>query len=246
MINTVKLCLFFHATSTEFAPTQYCTVAISATKNETSMATMVESRVVAASLPAQSTVTTHKPIDRTLVCPFLLRLFVSRDNFTPLHQFTPTSQPSSELRVYTWRDATLAELRSLIAQIHPDAQKRVASLAFRLVFVDHQHLRNTGQAKFTAKEMGIINNWQDESTNLDQKKTLDQCQFVIGDYVDVSIRLKPGTSTSSAYRDSGRWSRGAGGDRDSRRVSHGREDRVGRRGNDHYAPRPRSPSHHRP
>lgn len=45
-------------------------------------------------------------------------------------------EPSGEVQIYTWPDATLRELTDLIKEVQPDARKPTTKLSFALVYPD--------------------------------------------------------------------------------------------------------------
>ncbi|KAK3819799.1 MAG: Sin3 associated polypeptide p18-domain-containing protein [Benniella sp.] len=80
-------------------------------------------------------------IDREKLCPFLLRMYYSRGQHHRVDAFSPTSTPpqSSELRLYTWKNATLGEIASLVKQAIPDLVSQAgtgAQLSFRHIYLD--------------------------------------------------------------------------------------------------------------
>jgi histone deacetylase complex subunit SAP18 len=71
-------------------------------------------------------------VDRSVVTPFLLRVFISH-HFSANDFDDPSSFPNSELHLYTWRDATLQELVELVRGVDKAAQERDQDLFFSLV-----------------------------------------------------------------------------------------------------------------
>jgi histone deacetylase complex subunit SAP18 len=58
------------------------------------------------------------PVDREKVCPMLVRMFVKFEEHFEDRVFTASGQPvDDEVRVHTWRDATIGELTELLAQV---------------------------------------------------------------------------------------------------------------------------------
>lgn len=82
-----------------------------------------------------------------------------------------------EVQIYTWKDATLKELSSLIKEVYPQARHKEVKFSFRLIYTD---LRG----KFVGKELGITFN---NRRGRDDEKSLEDARFVIGDYMDVAI-----------------------------------------------------------
>ncbi|KAF8932496.1 Histone deacetylase complex subunit sap18 [Haplosporangium gracile] len=97
-----------------------------------------------------STTTTATPtgpgiVDREKLCPFLLKMFYKQGEHHRVDQYKPTSLPpkSSELQLYTWKNATMGEIASLIQQAIPDllldtpgSAKTGGELHFRHIYLD--------------------------------------------------------------------------------------------------------------
>ncbi|CAO3607975.1 unnamed protein product [Cunninghamella echinulata] len=121
--------------------------------------------------------------DREKDCPFLLKVY------NQYSQFQIDSVPiEDELQLYTWKDATLGELALLIQEVIPEARHIDARISFQLVFLD------TGNAKYIFKQLGKVINSEETP---DQNKTLEECKFYIGDYLDVAIYDGPPPSITT-------------------------------------------------
>ncbi|KAF9922895.1 hypothetical protein FBU30_006970 [Linnemannia zychae] len=61
-------------------------------------------------------------IDREKLCPFLLKMFYKPHEHHLTKLYSPTSTPpkAAELQLYTWKNATLGEIASLVRQAIPD------------------------------------------------------------------------------------------------------------------------------
>uniref|UniRef100_A0A8C5YHB5 18 kDa Sin3-associated polypeptide n=1 Tax=Microcebus murinus TaxID=30608 RepID=A0A8C5YHB5_MICMU len=72
----------------------------------------VESRVTQEEIKKEP----EKPMDRENTCPWLLLRVSTTHNgrHHPMDEFSRGNVPSSELQIYTWMDATLKELTSLV------------------------------------------------------------------------------------------------------------------------------------
>lgn len=58
-------------------------------------------------------------------CPLLLRVFVSTaGRHHSVGEYFRGKTPSNELQIYTWLDATLKELTSLVRDVNPDTRKK--------------------------------------------------------------------------------------------------------------------------
>ncbi|RCH87836.1 hypothetical protein CU097_005295 [Rhizopus azygosporus] len=142
-------------------------------------------------------------VDREKDCPFLLRIFTRKGAHNQLSAYTVNEVPQDELAIYTWKNATLEEIAQLIEQVVPDARDPDARISFRLVYLD-QH-----RGKYFARDIGRV---VSAKPTKEQKKTLEECKFVIGDYLDVAVFIGPPPSVMrdqrSRGRDFGRFSSG--------------------------------------
>merc|ERR1711966_8421 len=76
----------------------------------------VETRVIA---PSQDKVP-RVIVDRTKVCPFLLRVFPKENEFNRMDELARARLPQNELQIYTWMSETLRNLTYLIkSQLAP-------------------------------------------------------------------------------------------------------------------------------
>lgn len=116
-----------------------------------------------------------KKIDREKICPFLVRVFYRNDNFNSLKDFDNNKFPSDELHIYTWYDATLRELTTLISSAL-DLTK-VYKLKYAFLYYDSKGIlqrKNVGDVYL-------------EKRNSNEDSTLSSLRFVIGDYIDICI-----------------------------------------------------------
>ncbi len=118
----------------------------------------------------------EKPIDREKTCPLLLRLFYQLGRHHLASDYDRGKTPLNELQIYTWMDATLRELTALITEVNPDTRRRGTYFDFKIVTPDSRGYRliDIGQTVVGIK-------------GPDDTKTLSQCNFVIGDYLDICI-----------------------------------------------------------
>jgi len=97
-------------------------------------------------------------------------------------------------------DATLKELEGLVKEVNPEARRRGTYFDFALVYPD---LRQNPRCQ--TRDVGTTIASQ---RGPDDSKTLHDCKFVIGDFIDVAITPPTGRMDRMDY---GR--RGFGGDR---------------------------------
>lgn len=109
-------------------------------------------------------------------CPLLLRVFCNTGRHHALQEYQHGEVPSNELQIYTWQDATLRELTALVRDVNPDTRRRGTYFDFALVTMDRNgyHMR----------EVGVTCTGQ---KGADDSKSLSQCKFVVGDFLDISI-----------------------------------------------------------
>nr|CAG4636644.1 EOG090X0HU3 [Eubosmina coregoni]SVE70162.1 EOG090X0HU3 [Eubosmina coregoni] len=119
-----------------------------------------------------------KAVDREKTCPMLLRVFCSVGRHHSLSEYGRGSVPPSELQIYTWTDATLLELTGLVREVNFEARRRGTRFSFAQIFPEPRNncysRRDLGST--VAGERGP-----------DDLKTLKQCRFNIGDYIDIAI-----------------------------------------------------------
>ncbi|CAM9875370.1 unnamed protein product, partial [Phaeothamnion confervicola] len=73
-------------------------------------------------------------------CPLLLRCFCREGGHNSADDYAPGAEqlPKNELDIYTWMDATLRELTTLIQDVNPSARRAGARLSFALVYPTKQ------------------------------------------------------------------------------------------------------------
>ncbi|KAH9277678.1 Histone deacetylase complex subunit SAP18 [Echinococcus granulosus] len=126
-------------------------------------------------------------IDREKTCPLLLRLFCGHCSHNKIYEYSRKSFPLNELQAYTWLDATLLELSSLVKIVNPDARKRGTIFDFAIVSPDP---RSPG---YKMRDIGsVCSGFPSDS----DKIMLKDCAFRIGDMVDVAV-TPPATERTS-------------------------------------------------
>ncbi|KAF9098495.1 mtDNA inheritance, partitioning of the mitochondrial organelle [Mortierella sp. AD031] len=90
---------------------------------------------------ARAAATAPGLIDREKLCPFLLKMFYKKSEHHRVDTYTPESTPgkSTELQLYTWKNATMGEIASLVKQAIPDLIEQVGpsgELRFRHIYLD--------------------------------------------------------------------------------------------------------------
>eukprot|EP01114_Cavostelium_apophysatum_P018000 TRINITY_DN5472_c0_g1_i1.p1 TRINITY_DN5472_c0_g1~~TRINITY_DN5472_c0_g1_i1.p1 ORF type:complete len:148 (+),score=14.89 TRINITY_DN5472_c0_g1_i1:291-734(+) len=133
----------------------------------------------------------HGEVDREKICPFLLRVFYKMSAHNRAELFDRRGdEPSDEIQIYTWKDATLREITTLLQQVVSAANSKNARLSFAVVYPDKI-------GRMVLKEIGTC--WSAPSVaasrtrrttaeiTKDDNKTLDELRFETGDYLDVAI-----------------------------------------------------------
>ncbi|XP_036078275.1 histone deacetylase complex subunit SAP18-like [Rousettus aegyptiacus] len=121
----------------------------------------------------------EKPIHREKTCPLLLRVFTANNGCHHcMDEFSHGNVSSSKLQIYTWMDATLKELMSLVKEVYPEARKKGTHFNFAIVFTD---IKRPG---YRVKEIGNITPGKKGTNNA---MTLQSQKFQIGDYLDIDI-----------------------------------------------------------
>lgn len=162
-------------------------------------------------------------IDRETKCPLLLRVFCATSRHNSISDYNKGKVPTNELQIYTWKDASLKELTSLVREVNTESRRKGTFFDFALIYPSPSSRgnfqRQTNQfMDYISKEIGTTVSGR---KGVDDSKTLQQCGFVIGDYLDISI-----TPPGSASRGMMSLDRMAG-DRDHRGLGGGRHDRRG-------------------
>ncbi|XP_071819537.1 histone deacetylase complex subunit SAP18-like [Apostichopus japonicus] len=124
----------------------------------------------------------ENPVDREKVCPLLLRVFCNNNRHHRPEEFNRGTTPPNELQIYTWLDASLKELSSLVKEVNPEARRRGTYFDFASVYPSP---RAPG---YRLKEIGMTCSGRkgpDDNVSLASKK------FQIGDYLDIAITLPP-------------------------------------------------------
>merc|ERR1712025_60031 len=127
-------------------------------------------------------------IDREKVCPLLLRVFCANSRHNNLADYNRGKVPPNELQIYTWMDASLKELTSLVREVNPESRKKGTYFDFAIISPSMDR-----RAQFSNN--GSVNHYQSRdigttvsgTKGMDDNKTLSQARFVIGDYIDIAI-----------------------------------------------------------
>ncbi|CAM9708752.1 unnamed protein product, partial [Ectocarpus sp. 12 AP-2014] len=118
----------------------------------------------------------------TQVCPLLLRCFWTQNRHRRGEDYSNVnSLPRDELQIYTWPDATVREITTLIQGVVPAARRRQGRLSYAFVYPDSQGKQVLRQVK----KRGLLGYFVPGSQ--DDNKTLRDLKFQTGDYMEVAI-----------------------------------------------------------
>mmetsp|Transcript_10510 Transcript_10510/g.10571 ORF Transcript_10510/g.10571 Transcript_10510/m.10571 type:complete len:130 (+) Transcript_10510:132-521(+) len=118
------------------------------------------------------------PIDREKVCPFLLRCFWKLNQGYTAHDYRD-KLPENEFCLYTWPDASLREIATLMKDVIPEASQSNAFISFSIVYPDRNGIN-------AMKPIGRVRNSREGP---DDHKTLSVLPFQTGDYLDVAVYI---------------------------------------------------------
>jgi histone deacetylase complex subunit SAP18 len=145
-------------------------------------------------------------VNRESTCPLLLRVFCSTSRHNPMADYNRGNVPNNELQIYTWMDATLKELTGLVKEVNPEARRRGTYFDFALVFPD----LGMRTSQYRSRDIGTTVAGQ---KGPDDHKTLADCKFVIGDYLDIAVTPPTGRMDRMDRMDFGPPRRFGGGGR---------------------------------
>ncbi|EDS44229.1 histone deacetylase complex subunit SAP18 [Culex quinquefasciatus] len=119
----------------------------------------------------------QKAVDREKTCPLLLRVFCSTGRHHSASEYNHGNVPTNELQIYTWMDATLRELTTLVRDVNPETRRKGTYFDFAIVSPDRSSM-------YRMREIGVTCSGQ---KGADDTKTLGHAKFTIGDYMDINI-----------------------------------------------------------
>nr|CAD7444689.1 unnamed protein product [Timema bartmani] len=97
---------------------------------------LVDNMAVIAAVGSMIVDEAEKPVDREKTCPLLLRVFCNTGRHHNIMDYNRGNVPANELQIYTWMDATLREITSLVKEVNPDSRRKGTYFDFSLVSPD--------------------------------------------------------------------------------------------------------------
>lgn len=133
-----------------------------------------------------------KKIDREKTCPFLIRISYKNGNHHRLEEFDNGRFPSDgEMQIYTWRDASLREIVNLLIEANPSFFGTYgSSISLKSIYLD------AIRSRYASRDLGIV--YVSQSSAIDTT-TLEDCRFVIGDYLDVTVQSAEDRGSSNMW-----------------------------------------------
>ncbi|XP_057305912.1 histone deacetylase complex subunit SAP18-like [Hydractinia symbiolongicarpus] len=132
--------------------------------------------------PTENGISDNVKIDREKTCPLLLRVFCQIGKHHRTEEFAHNKTPSNELQIYTWKDASLKELMSLVKEVNPEARRKGTYFDFAIIYPNFQ------RGGYILKDIGTTCSGQKCP---DDNVTLHSKRFQIGDFLDIAIMLPP-------------------------------------------------------
>lgn len=118
-------------------------------------------------------------VDREKMCPFLLRVFYKENSYSKLEDLNNENfLNTNELHIYTWLDANLREITTLIKSAIDIPSRKETKFMFSFVYYD-------SKGKLQRKEVGDV---YLKKNSPEELNTLYSLKFVIGDYIDIYIQ----------------------------------------------------------
>ncbi|XKL65235.1 hypothetical protein PGB90_008655 [Kerria lacca] len=119
-------------------------------------------------------------INRFKVCPLLLRIFYSYGRHHNPLDYKNKEYPKNELQIHTWLDATLLEIITNLQRKNRKIRRSGTVIKFQIISPD------PARPRFKTRDIGSV---KIDYKGPDDFKTLSQCRFAIGDFIDLCIRL---------------------------------------------------------
>jgi len=129
----------------------------------------------------QSSVSTiSQTIDRSSVCPFLIRTFLKVNSLFKDGEFVSTTshqQPGREIYLHGWNDMNLRDIVDLIKEHEPSARQWGSRIRIYFVQVDIH-------GRLNLREVGTVNPFRDDKSD---RKSLELLNFEVGDFLAISV-----------------------------------------------------------
>ena len=150
---------------------------------------------------SKSIALTHGGVDRKRTCPFMVKMYCRINGHHRLDEFCPPRFPvEDEIIVYTWKDATLKEMSTLVREVLGDSDLPGGvkgndpnlKFSFNLLYPDS---RKPG-GLFKTRSLGWTFEGGEPEARAHQLtdssgKTLESLRFQPGDFIDVAIYTNP-------------------------------------------------------
>ncbi|KAK7601220.1 hypothetical protein V9T40_008661 [Parthenolecanium corni] len=119
-------------------------------------------------------------IDRYKTCPLLLRVFYNYNHHHNPIDYKNKQYPKNELQIHTWMDASLSEILINLQRKNRKIRRSGTVIKFQIISPDPTRPR------YKVRDVGSI---KIDYKGPDDLKTLHQCRYSIGDFIDLCIKL---------------------------------------------------------
>jgi len=123
-------------------------------------------------------VTTVERVDRSNVCPFLVRVFIKHNQGFKEDEFLIRGkEPGDEKNLHLWKDMTLRDVTELLKEYDVAIRTWGTRVKYSFVYPDKR-------GRNVMKEVGSVDSQRE---GRDDRKTLDALHFQIGDFVAAEV-----------------------------------------------------------
>lgn len=152
--------------------------------NIPSYSSSISSRPAGSGPSLQSTVKVEgrkeNSVDRFKVCPLLLRVFYTYNHHHNPLDYKNKIYPKNEMQIHTWMDATLSEILVNLQHKNRKVRRSGTVIKFQVVSPD------PARPRLKMRDIGSV---KVDGKGPDDYKTLSQCRIMIGDFIDLCIKL---------------------------------------------------------
>jgi len=118
-------------------------------------------------------------VNRINVCPFLVRVFIKRNQLFKEEEFhIRGKEVGEEKHLHCWKDMTLRDITELLKEVEPTLRNWGTRIKYSFVYPDKR-------GKTVMKEVGTIDSHR--GGGRDDLKTLDSLHFQVGDFIAAEI-----------------------------------------------------------
>jgi len=128
--------------------------------------------------PQEKHLQSKERVDRADICPFLVRIFIKRNqSFKEEEFYVRGKEPGEEKHLHCWKDMTLRDVTELLKEIDITIRNWGTRVKYCFVYPDKR-------GRNVMKEVGIVDSHREGRDDL---KTLDDLHYQTGDFLAVEI-----------------------------------------------------------